>query len=188
MARLTRRPVRRKKAAVGPPAHAIPAAPLRRIEGPFAADSEFITRLVAVFRDARRARLPFTLDLHDAHEDRHYLSGTVLPNNQVWVAESDGRAVAFIAFAPGWVNHLYVAPDHQRRGLGRRLLDVAKASSASLELWAFEANGPAIAFYEREGFRVVERTDGAANEARMPDVRMRWPEGGATQRPALRTE
>ena len=32
----------------------------------------------------------------------------------------------------------------------------------------------AIRFYERREFRIVERTDGASNEARRPDVRMTW--------------
>ena len=150
-------------------------AEIRRVIGAHAADSELVAQIVAVFRDARRSRLQFTLDLHDAAEDRVFLSTVVLPHSEVWVGEVHGGVVGFIAFSAGWVNHLYVAPSHQRRGLGRRLLDVAKSANLSLQLWAFEANAPAIAFYEREGFRIAERTDGSGNEARMPDVRMQWP-------------
>ena len=54
------------------------------------------------------------------------------------------------------------------------LLDIAQKSNPELELWAFEVNQRAIHFYERHGFRVVERTDGRANEAGMPDVRLHW--------------
>jgi hypothetical protein len=52
--------------------------------------------------------------------------------------------------------------------------------NASLPLWAFEANTPAIRFYERRGFVIVERMDGRSNEARKPDVRMAW--GAASSR------
>jgi hypothetical protein len=31
-------------------------------------------------------------------------------------------------------------------------------------------------FYESQGFRVIDRADGAANEAKMPDVLMEWDE------------
>jgi ribosomal protein S18 acetylase RimI-like enzyme len=43
-----------------------------------------------------------------------------------------------------------------------------------LQLWVFAVNSPAIRFYVRRGFRVVERTDGASNEAKQPDARMEW--------------
>ena len=137
-------------------------------------DPRLIENLVRVFIDARRARLQFLIDLHDADDDRAFFANVVLPQNEVWLAESDGVVAGFIAFAPGWVNHLYVAPPFQRRGAGAKLLDLAKRRNDSLQLWAFEANDPAIRFYERHGFRVVARTDGAGNEAKQPDVRMRW--------------
>jgi putative acetyltransferase len=137
-------------------------------------NSPVIIQLAHVFRSARRARLQFLIDLHSIEEDRHFLSQTVLPANQVWVADLDEKIVGFIAFADGWVNHLYIAPEYQRQGVGRRLLEIAKSSSTVLDLWVFEANVPAILFYEREGFRIIQRTDGAANEAKMPDVQMQW--------------
>jgi GNAT superfamily N-acetyltransferase len=145
-----------------------------RLAGDLRPDSAIIGELVRVWRDAREARLRFLSDLHDADEDRAYLSGVVLPANEVWVATADGATAGFIAFAPGWVNHLYVAPAFQGRGVGTALLAIATLRNERLQLWAFEVNGPAIRFYVRRGFRVAERTDGASNEARRPDVRLEW--------------
>ncbi len=54
--------------------------------------------------------------------------------------------------SPVELNTLYFASSHQGRGLGRRLLDEALGDSPA-QLWAFEANARAIAFYERAGFR-----------------------------------
>jgi putative acetyltransferase len=153
---------------------------LRKLSVDDAHDSQLITNLVRVFCDARRARLAFLMEIHDAEEDRRFLSGVMLAQNDVWIADVDGEVAGFIAFSDGWVNQLYVAPAHQCRGLGTRLLDVAKRGNDALQLWAFQANEPAITYYERRGFRIVERTDGAANEARRADVRMAWRANNAT--------
>jgi putative acetyltransferase len=145
-------------------------------------DSERIVTLVRIWREARAECLQFLTDLHDADEDRVYLAEVVLPANDVWAAEVENVVAGFIAFGNGWVNQLYVAPQFQGQGVGSELLAMAQRSSPTLQLWAFEVNQPAIRFYERRGFRVVQRTDGSSNEAKRPDVRMQWdrrPVGGA---------
>lgn len=42
-------------------------------------------------------------------------------------------------------------------------------------MWVFQRNEGARAFYAKHGFTEVERTDGAANEEREPDVLLAWP-------------
>ncbi len=69
---------------------------------------------------------------------------------------------------------LYLAPEARGRGVGKALLDAAKAGRERLTLWAFQRNAAALRFYAREGFAEVERTDGAGNEAGLPDVRLVW--------------
>lgn len=135
---------------------------------------ELIERLVWVFRETREDRLQFLLDLHGPDEDREYFGRVIFAENRVWVAEVGEAVAGFIAFANGWLNHLYVASEFQSLGVGSKLLAIAKRLNPSLQLWVFQANLPAIRFYERRGFRVVERTDGSGNEARKPDLRMRW--------------
>lgn len=150
---------------------------VRLLDEPLTADDPMTGRLVDVFRGARHERLRFTLDLHDPAEDRAYFTGVILPENEVWIVEAGDEVAGFVAFAEGWLNHLYVAPTFQRRGIGSRLLAVARETASALQLWAFETNEPAIHFYQRHGFRVVQRTDGSGNEASQPDVRMAWHRG-----------
>jgi GNAT superfamily N-acetyltransferase len=77
--------------------------------------------------------------------------------------------------ADGWVEQLYVDPEHTGAGIGSRLIELAKdRSPAGLQLWTFQANEGARRFYERHGFTVVELTDGAGNEEHQPDVRYAW--------------
>ena len=73
------------------------------------------------------------------------------------------------------MEQLYVDPAAQGRGIGAALLDLAKARNpGGLQLWTFQINAGARRFYAREGFVEVERTDGAANEEREPDIRLTW--------------
>ncbi|MEM9032358.1 MAG: GNAT family N-acetyltransferase [Pseudomonadota bacterium] len=69
------------------------------------------------------------------------------------------------------VTALYVATPGY--GIGRALLRHAKAGRDALELWTFQANGPARRFYAREGFYEIRRTEGD-NEEGLPDVLLRW--------------
>ncbi len=103
---------------------------------------------------------------------RHYRE-TVLPQQQVTVAD-DGGVSGFIAVdPPGFVTALYVAAAAQRRGLGRLLLGQAKAGATRLTLWTFQANFSARAFYAAAGFAETRRTDGD-NEEGLADILLEW--------------
>jgi len=131
--------------------------------------------IAAVFGAARRAALGYLPQLHSAAEDRAYFARVVEGSDTI-VAVREGRVVAFIALGEGRVEHLYVDPAHARQGIGAALLQHAQAQRpAGLDLWVFQRNTAAIAFYERHGFRIAELTDGADNEEREPDARMVWP-------------
>ena len=89
--------------------------------------------------------------------------------------EIDGSLVAFLVLDNGWLAHLYVDPEWTGRGLGSRLVNLAKALHPNgLDLWTFQSNVGARDFYERHGFAALETTDGA-NEEGAPDVHYRWP-------------
>jgi ribosomal protein S18 acetylase RimI-like enzyme len=134
------------------------------------ADALAVTR---IFQRARAHSLPYLPVLHDDAEDRAYFTG-VVERAEVTLSEDHGVPVAFLALDGDEVDHLYVHPDHQRRGHGARLLTDAQARRDHLELWVFQRNHGAIAFYEAHGFAIAASTDGAGNEEREPDHRMQW--------------
>jgi GNAT superfamily N-acetyltransferase len=124
---------------------------------------------------AARAEMRYLPALHSRQEHVAFFSTRVLPTSDVTVADMAGEVVAFSAVGDGWLEHLYVVPAQQGRGIGGALLGRAmNENAAGLSLWAFAANHRAIAFYGRAGFVEVLRTDGSGNEERQPDVQMHW--------------
>jgi GNAT superfamily N-acetyltransferase len=140
------------------------------------------TAIAGVF-GAARATMTYLPHLHSAAEDVAFFSARVVPTSRVTVAVLDDVIVGFSAVKDGWLDHLYVTPAHQEKGIGAALLGRAmREAPAGLFLWAFAANTRAIAFYARAGFVEVLRTDGSANEERVPDVQMRWTASSQTAR------
>ncbi len=74
------------------------------------------------------------------------------------VAEDAGRPVGFAELEPdGHIDRVYVAADHQRRGIGRLLLDavLAEARRVGLARLFTEASITARPFFEDQGFVVM---------------------------------
>lgn len=110
--------------------------------------------------------------LHSAAETRAFLAG-LIAEDRVLVADGGAGPVGFIALRGAEVLALYLAPGARGRGIGRALLD---HDPGPRSLWTFQANSGAIRFYLRAGFAEIERTDGQANEERLPDIRLHRPE------------
>jgi ribosomal protein S18 acetylase RimI-like enzyme len=125
------------------------------------------------------AALPTVRRAHPDDDVRQWIRDVVVPGDDTWVAEVDGAVVGVLALSAGWVDQLYLDPDFRGRGIGDRFVALAQERHpAGLQLWTFQVNGPAQRFYERHGFVAVERTDGAGNMEREPDVRYRWQPAG----------
>ena len=127
----------------------------------------------------RRSRLHAFPDFqarkgHTAEEDRDYFREVVQAKNDLWVAEVDGRPAAFMAIAGDFVDQLYVAPEHQRQGLGTALIAHARVlSPTGLRLFTFQINANGRAFYEKHGF-VVKRLGVSPPPESEPDVEYHW--------------
>jgi GNAT superfamily N-acetyltransferase len=135
--------------------------------------------LAVILRSATNGAMPSLAEVHTPDEYRWFVREVVFPTTEVWVAEHEGRVVAFTALGTrdgvDFLEHIYVAPEEQGRGIGSELMERAKQRRPDgFRLWAFQANDGARRFYERHGLRLVEVTDGAGNEEKEPDALYEW--------------
>ena len=142
------------------------------VEGASAGDAAEIVRL---YLGARADALPYLRRVHTDAEVLAWISDVVLKRGETWVARLKGDIVGFIVLMGEDLDQLYVLPGHYRRGIGRKLLDLAKTRRpARLRLYTFQRNFGARAFYEAHGFRILEMNDGTRNEENEPDICYEW--------------
>lgn len=112
----------------------------------------------------------------------------LLSNNLRVAVDADGRILASAGWRPmpdrpetARIRKVFVAPDLAGRQLGRRLVEAAEADARARgypNLFV-RANANAAAFYERLGYRAIERGSmPAANGVELPVVYMEKPAAG----------
>jgi GNAT superfamily N-acetyltransferase len=124
---------------------------------------------------ALREAMPYLHRAHTDDETRDWFARMVGGRSAAWwVALVENQIVGYMLIDGENLDHLYVRSGWQRGGIGLSLLNKAEAMSPQrLELWTFQRNSNAKVFYETQGFRAVEYTDGR-NEENEPDVKYEW--------------
>lgn len=103
----------------------------------------------------------------------------------VWVACDDGGAVmGFMGMSGSQVDMLFLAPEHFRRGVGRRLVEHARSLHGDLTADVNEQNSAARQFYEACGFVVEGRSELDGTGRPYPLLHMRLVERDRAQQRA----
>ncbi|WP_435663872.1 N-acetyltransferase family protein [Hoeflea sp.] len=121
--------------------------------------------------------LPRTVD-RKAVED--LFVPALLEKRTLFVAEEHGEILGYLSMSPddGFVPALYLRPGGRGKGVGKMLLDAAKAAHPDgLELTVFERNIDALRFYQREGFHEDPARRDDSTEEGIATLWMRWPGG-----------
>ena len=87
--------------------------------------------------------------------DSFALVAELLPQAEVYLYVRGGTAEGFIGLNGSHIEGLFVRPETQSMGIGKMLLDHAKAQRQQLTLHVYEKNRRAVRFYLREGFSVL---------------------------------
>ena len=135
-----------------------------------------LDEVVAVWRESKRAAYPYVAaqQSYTAAQDTAYFRDIVAIECSVWLADHGGAVVGLLALNQDFIDQLFVAPQHQRTGVGSSLLARAKEHSPQrLRLRTFARNTAARAFWERHGFRVVGYGVSAPPENE-PDIVYEW--------------
>ncbi len=106
-----------------------------------------------------------------------------LPALEVWVLGPDaGDPVGFLGMSGPKVEALFLAPEVQRQGWGRRLLQHARDLKGELTVDVNEQNPAACRFYEACGFVVEGRSELDSDGRPFPLLHMR--QAGPGQAPS----
>ena len=140
-------------------------------------DHDYLTLLWQRSVEATHDFLP-SAEVERLFEDvrRRYLPGV----ESLWVAElqvasaEGGRPVGFMGCNGAQVEMLFVDPASFRCGVGTALLAHAKATHQQLALDVNEQNPQALAFYKRQGFRIVGRSAQDGQGMPYPLLHMVW--------------
>ena len=127
--------------------------------------------LLALWRGAVEATHHF-LTPADIEGLEPEVRGYLASEAELWTAERDGRPAGFMGLDGDEIVSLFVDPAVHRSGVGRALIDHALARGATW-LGVNEQNPGAVAFYERLGFTVTERSDLDSEGRPFPILTMR---------------
>lgn len=135
-------------------------------------NSKYAEQTVEMCRDSKEQAIG-QKEIHD-FENHVYFLNNILPERfQIELALIDEEVVGMIAYNDREINQLYIHLEYQGFGIGRTLLDKAKAqSSGKLILYTFEVNEKAQRFYENNEFEIISR--GHENEENLPDIQYEW--------------
>ena len=92
-------------------------------------------------------------------EQRLLIETEYLPTAETWVACHNGEALGFISLLGSFIGGIFIAPDRQGMGVGRRLIAHALDQKGELSLEVYIANQQAFGFYMSLGFQEVSRRE-----------------------------
>ncbi len=107
-------------------------------------------------------------------EQKPLMEDVYLPLATTFVACRDGVPVGFISMLKNHIAALFVDPDMQGQGIGRRLLDHVTEGRDELSLEVYLANERAMGFYAVRGFEVASVRDVDDQSQPYANARMVW--------------
>ncbi|ESP94776.1 MULTISPECIES: N-acetyltransferase [Pseudoalteromonas] len=84
-----------------------------------------------------------------------------LPSSDNYVYLDNHEIIGFYALVENTLAAIFVLPEKQGRGVGKRLIADAKSRCNNLELSVYKRNIASVAFYQRQGFEIIGEQEDA---------------------------
>lgn len=91
-------------------------------------------------------------------EDNFEYVKSLLPNSEIYIAESKNKIIGFIGIENAYIAGIFVLEQMQSNGVGTQLLLQAKKKYSMLTLQVYAKNKKAIEFYKKENFIIDKIT------------------------------
>lgn len=135
-------------------------------------NSAYAEDTVRMWRESKERAIS-QKEIHSFEDHVFFLNNILNRENEIYIATDNNKVIGIIAFNGNEINQLYIHNDYQGKGLGKKLLDMAKINSKGrLTLYTFEVNHKAQQFYEKNGFKIIGR--GHENEENLDDIKYEW--------------
>ena len=122
----------------------------------------------------------------DANRDAHdfipaeYWENNFLPVKKmllqaevyVYMDERKNRIEGFVGLDQEYIAGIFVRKEARSGGIGKALLDFVKEKKQELTLNVYRKNERAVRFYEREGFKIIDRTVDKSTDEK--EYLMKW--------------
>lgn len=91
------------------------------------------------------------------HSQLDAMRSQYIPSSETYVHVTSGTINGFYSLRGESLAAVFVRPDRQGAGIGRRLIEDAKSRRTQLTLSVYAENGRAVSFYESHGFHVTRQ-------------------------------
>lgn len=89
-----------------------------------------------------------------------YVLKYALPDNQLFgIKNQQNELMAFMGLSADKIEMLFVHPKHFKQGFGKKLINFAKNEFNIKKVDVNEDNPQALAFYKKQGFHIVGRSE-----------------------------
>ena len=80
-----------------------------------------------------------------------------IPGSDTWVYVEDNSIIGFVSMIDNEIGGLFILPDDQSKGVGRKLVDFIAETHKNIEVEVFEKNDVARKFYQKYGFKQIKQ-------------------------------
>lgn len=130
-------------------------------------------RLFEIWRESVAATHHF-LAADDFHElEKNFIPQFLPACQEIWICEHDNESVGFLGCNGAKVEMLFVDPQFFGLGVGTALLALAFGRQGPLSVEVNEQNPGALAFYRRNGFKIIGRQSGDNQGKPYPLLKLR---------------
>lgn len=106
------------------------------------------------------------------NKNRELMKNIYLPDSDTLLIQDGRNILGFISTKDNYLAALFIKPEHQGKGLGKKLLKHIQRKSSYLELKVFAKNLSAVKFYQNNGFRIV--TEAIDRDTAEKEFIMEW--------------
>jgi len=79
-----------------------------------------------------------------------------IPSGETYVFEEEHIVKGFMSLKKDTLAAIFVSPNEQRKGIGKKLILKAKQLRKNLNLTVYKENTDSVEFYKKSGFKIID--------------------------------